>query len=223
MTRRRIDLVKLRGALRHASRGSLLILAQRAAELVPQAKLRELFGDMVRLEDLSEATPESELLDEVRRFYAESMRGEFYESFKVNSKNCMQNSEGTDAFVAEFHRLLRLCIRAAQRGSWARTREALELLFELLRHIDEDPDSVIFFADEGGSWQVGVNWNSVLPVYFRCLAESASAEGFAQQVKQAISNLGNHERPQHLAAAHRVASAEQRNALAHLAPRERRP
>lgn len=34
------------------------------------------------------------------------------------------------------------------------TLKALSMLFELLRDIDEG--DVIFFADEAGSWQVGV-------------------------------------------------------------------
>lgn len=54
MTRRAVDLEKVRLALRRMSRGNLLIVAERAAELVPRAKLRALVGDLVRLEDLAE-------------------------------------------------------------------------------------------------------------------------------------------------------------------------
>jgi hypothetical protein len=53
MTRRTVDIDKLRVALRRMSRGNLLIVAERTAELVPRAKLGALVGDLVRLEDLA--------------------------------------------------------------------------------------------------------------------------------------------------------------------------
>ena len=48
-----VDLEKLRVALRRMSRGNLLMVAERAIELVPKTKLGTLVGDMVRLEDLT--------------------------------------------------------------------------------------------------------------------------------------------------------------------------
>ncbi|MEW6751818.1 MAG: hypothetical protein AB1505_12700 [Candidatus Latescibacterota bacterium] len=83
----------------------------------------------------------------------------------MNSKNFMNKSAGTEAFIAEFDRLAGKCVRAAAKGPRAPVRQALELLLALLRRIDEDPDRVVFFADEAGSWQVGVNWREVLPAY----------------------------------------------------------
>ena len=92
-------------------------------------------------------------------------------------------------------------------------REAFELLFALLRRIDEDPDSVVFFADEAGSWQVGVDWRAALPAYFRCLADGTSGDEFAREVHRAISDFADYERPRQLTAARRVANAEQKAAL----------
>jgi hypothetical protein len=51
MTTAAVDLEKLRVVLHRMNRGNLLILAERAVELVPRAKLRALVGDLVRLED----------------------------------------------------------------------------------------------------------------------------------------------------------------------------
>jgi hypothetical protein len=79
-----IDIEKLRVALRRMSRGNLLIVAERAIEIAPRAKLRQLFGDMVRLDKLSEGKPgAAPLLDEVRKFREASLRGEYYDSFDV--------------------------------------------------------------------------------------------------------------------------------------------
>lgn len=224
MTNLAIDFQRLRVALRGMRRGILLIVAERAVELVARSELRALVGDFVRLEDLAateSATPH--LLDEVRRFHAASLAGEYYEEFDVDSKNCMQMSKGTEVFIAEFDRLVRRCIRATDEESRASVREAFDLLFSLLRQIDECRDDVIFFADEGGSWQVGVDWRAALPAYFLCLADTASAEEFASEVNRTISDFAEYARPRLLAAALRVAKADHETALRRLPARERRP
>ena len=223
MTSRKVDLERLRVALQRMNRENLLLIAERAIEIVPRTRLQALVGDQVRLEDLAlgkrGAGP---LLDEVRKFHAASLAGDYYESFNVNSKNFMQKSEGTDAFIAEFDRLITKCIRSAPNRPQAPVREAFELLFALLRRIDEDPDSVVFFADEAGSWQVGVNWRAALPAYFQCLAASSAGEEFAREVDRAIADFSDYERPKHLAAARRVANSEQKAALRQVPARERR-
>ena len=125
----------------------------------------------------------------------------------------MQRSEGTETFIAEFERQLRRCIRAAAKAPRAPARQAFELLLALLRRIDEGNDDVIFFADEGGSWAVGVDWREALPVYFQCLADSAAPEEFASAVDGAIRDFAEYQRAAQLTAARRVANAEQRATL----------
>lgn len=222
MTRQSTDTAKLRAALRRMRRGQLLLVAERAIELVPRTKLRQLVGDLLRFDELTGGTQgAAPLLQEVRDFHEASLRGEFYESFPVNWRNCMERSKGTDAFMAEFDRLLDRCVRASEEEPRSTVGEAFELLFALLRRLDQDPDSVVFFADEGGSWQVGVHWGVVLPAYFRCLADGASGEEFARAVDRVIRDFERRERPVHLAAARRVANAEQKAALRRLTPRDR--
>jgi len=220
MTHRITHLERLRKELRGMSRGDLLIIAERALELVPMATLKALVGDYVHVDDLAEAsaTPNA-LLDEVQTFHVDSLAGRYFEDFAVNSRNCTEHSRGTDAFIAEFKRLLRGCVSAADSGQYAVARQAFELLFGLLRHIDECHDDVIFFADEGGSWQLGVDWRSVFAAYFPCLAATATAVDFASTVEQVIEDFARHDRPQYLRSAHAVANAAQRVALE---PLERR-
>jgi hypothetical protein len=209
-----VDAEKLHVALRRMPRGRLLIVAERALEIVPRAKLCQFVGDMVRLEELTEGKPgHASLLDEVRKFHDASLSHEYYESFHVNSKNYMEKSRGTEAFLAEFARVIGKCVRATANGPRRPVREPFELLFALLRCIDEDPDSVVFFADEGGSWQVGADWREVLPAYFRCLAEGASGDEFAREVDRAITDFADYDRQHQLTAARRVASVEQEAAL----------
>lgn len=208
------DLEKLRPQLRVLSRGDLLIIAERAAERMSGADLELILGDFMDIDALGD--PQSHhavLIEEVRRFHAESRDGRYFESFATNGKNFMERSRGTDAFIAEFDRLLRQCIRAVDVGQHSSARQAFELLFGLLRRIDEAHDDVVFFADEAGSWQVGVNWRKVFPAYFRCLAETGSAEEFAGTVDQVIRAFAEYERPWHLNTARSVATAAQQMAL----------
>jgi hypothetical protein len=214
MSRAAVDTEKLRVALRRMNRGRLLIVAERAIEIVPRAKLRQLVGDMVRIEELADEKPGSaSLLDEVKKFHEASLRHEYYDSFDVNSKNYMEKSKGTEAFLAECGRLIGKCVRAVAKGPHRPLREAFEVLFALLRRIDEDSDSVVFFADEGGSWQVGADWREVLPAYFRCLVEGASGDEFAREVDRSITDFADYDRRHQLTAARRVASTEQKAAL----------
>lgn len=214
MSRRQTDLAALRCALRRLPRGDLLMIAERATELVPETKLKALLGELVALKALVPASsaPVS-ILDEVRRFHAAGMSGQYYETFDVNAKNCTEKSKGTQAFIAEFDRLVRQCIRAAKTGPRPVTRQAFELLFDMLAEIDQGNDDIIFFADEGGSWDIGVNWRAVLPAYFRCLAEAAAAVEFAQRVDKVITRFCHYERPHHLKTARRIATGAQKAAL----------
>jgi hypothetical protein len=56
------------------------------------------------------------LLEEVRKFHAASLRGDYYDGFDVNSRNFMAKSEGTEVFIAEFAQFLGKCIRAVEKG-----------------------------------------------------------------------------------------------------------
>ncbi len=208
------DLEKLRTQLRALYRGDLLIIAERAAELAPEADLKTLLGDFMDVDVLVDSeSRQAPLIAEVQKFCVESRGGRYFESIDTKARNFMEHSMGTDAFIAEFNRLLRRCVRAVDAEPREAVREAFELLFGLLRRIDEAQDDVVFFADEAGSWQIGVNWRVVFPGYFRCLAETASAEEFAGTVDQLIRAFAEHERPWHLRTAQAIATAAQQAAL----------
>jgi hypothetical protein len=183
-----VDLEKLRVALRQMGQGHLLMVAERAIEIVSNAEPGALVGDVVRLPLRVDGDAAAPLLDEVRKFHDASMRGDYYDSFQVNSKNCMGKSKGTDAFTAGFERLTGMCVCSAAKGSHASVREAFDLLFALLRRLDEHPDTVAFFAGEAGSWQMGVDGRAVLSAYFRCLADCTSGEDFTHEAARVISD-----------------------------------
>jgi hypothetical protein len=214
MTRRAIDLTGVRRELRALPRGRLLLIAERTAELISNAKLETLLADFFAINEIETASlAPASLLDEVRTFHSASLGGQFHEELPIHFNNTTDRSTGSDAFIAEFDRLIRHCIRAAKTAPLLAVREAFELLFDVLRHIDKGNDDIIFFADEGGSGEVGVDWRSVFPVYFRCVAKSASAHVFVQVVDQVIRDFADFERPTHLQVARRVANTDQKAAM----------
>ena len=155
----------------------------------------------------------SSLLTVVKRFEKASLAGEYCESFNVNSKNCMDKSPGTCAWIAEHDRLLNRCMRSAKRSESAEVRQAMDILFGLLDHVDECLDDVIFFADEGGSWQVGVDWEKVLPAWFKVLSATAEPQEYATRVTTVLSTHYSYGRDKMLAIARRTANPDQRTAL----------
>jgi hypothetical protein len=211
---RAVDLRELRRSLGQLTRGELLIVAQRAAEMVPEGALPSLLGGLVELHaGLALAHGPAALLEEVQSFRAEGIGGKFYVSFDVNSRNCSEQSRGTDAFIAEFDCLVAKCMREAEAGPCQTVAQAFEVLFSLLRVIDKGNDDVLFFADEGGSWSVGVDWHKALPAYFLCLAQTASAAEYAHRVNRVIADFAEHDRGRHMAHAWHAATTAQRELL----------
>lgn len=215
MTEHLIDFTAVRTDLRALSRGSLLMIAERAIELMPAAQLSTLLSDFVHVETSTAEASYSPvpLLGNVRAFYDAAMAGEYFETAEINNRGRQEQSRGTDAFIAEFHLLLHKCIIAADQEVPSGLRESFEFLFSLLRHINEGNDNVLFFADNGSSLDVGVNWRAALPAYFNCLATTSSPEEFAQTVSETIEDFVDYDWPWYEDVARNVANDAQRAAL----------
>lgn len=185
-----------------------------ALEMLPPAKLEKLAKRYLNLSQLhSDGRLRKSLLEEVKAFEEASLRGDYYESFDVNSKNCTELSKGTRSWILQFNRLLDGCIAASKKGNKVETRTAMETCFGLLRHMDKCLDDIIFFADEGGSWQVGIDWDKVMPAYFACLSATAAPEEYAARVIELVDEFQDYVRERHLPSAKRIASPEQRRAI----------
>jgi hypothetical protein len=209
-----IDRDKLRTALRRLGDEYVFYMLDDAIELLPPAKLVNLVSRYLDVKQLRPDGPSKKnLLAEVRTFATASRAGKYYESFNVNSKNFMDKSMGTRAFIADCNRLLDRCVTQASKGEAAEIREAIEIILDVLRYIDECHDDVIFFADEAGSWQVGVDWAKVLPAWFSCLSRTTQPEEYARRVVEFVVEFDEHHLAKHLAAARRIGTPPQREAL----------
>jgi hypothetical protein len=143
--------------------------------------------------DLNRLRPDvprdGDLFGEVTEFARASRAREFYESFNVDSKNFTEKSNGTRSWIATCRRLLARLVARSTKIDPGRIRTALETIFGLLRRIDEGCDDVIFFADEGGSWQVGVDWKTVFDAYFACFSKTAEPDEYARRVVAIIDEF----------------------------------
>jgi hypothetical protein len=211
-----IDREKLRAQVRKLGSEYVFYMLDDAIDLLPPAKLHKIvkkYLDPERLRPDAEKAPKPNLLTDVKRFEKASLAGEYYESFDVNSKNYMRKSGGTSAWIAECRRLLDRCVTNAKKGNPTEVREAMDILFGLLTRIDEGNEDVLFFADEGGSWQVGVDWAKVLPAWFKVLSATATPEEFAGRIISVLSRHYHYGRDKMLAVARRTATPDQRKAL----------
>ena len=211
-----IDREKLRAAVRRLGDEYVFYMLDDAIDLLPPARLAKLVSRYLDVKQLRPDAPgKKNLLAEVRAFDTASRTGKYYESFNVNSKNFMDKSTGTRAFIADCNRLLERCVAQTSKGDAGEIREAIEIILGVIRHIDECHDDVIFFADEGGSWQVGVDWAKVLPAWFACLSRTTEADEYARRVVEVVDEFDKHDRGKQLSAARRIGTPFQRKALQH--------
>lgn len=210
----KIDRDKLRTMLRKLGHEYVFYILDDAIELLPDAKLRKIVGQYIPLERLapdedSQASPG--LLIAVTAFDTASRAGKYFESFRVNSQNYTKQSMGTTAWIAECRRLLDRCVADSTAAPIER-RNAFDALFGLMDCINRGED-IVFFADEGGSWQVGVDWKEILPAWFKVLAATAEPEEFAERVPTVLDRHYRWGREEMIAIALKIATPAQRRAL----------
>ena len=171
-----IDLLKLRRRLGVQRKDMIFAMLEGALNLLSQAELEQLIGpymllDEFRVEDPAKRvnTP-SRLRIAVEEFAEASRRGDYFESFNVNSKNYTEQSNGTVAWIAGLGRMLDQCVAysSRQRGA-GDVLIALELLFELMEQAASCQPEIVFFADEGGLWDFSVDWSRVVTAWLECL------------------------------------------------------
>lgn len=162
MARQQIDRDKLRAAIRREGNECIFHMLDVAIELMPQAKLRKLIeGCLNPAEIYANSERKPELLAAVQAFQKASLAGKYYQAFAVNSKSFMDISNATLAWMADCHRHLDQCIAQVQRKE------------DPVDQIDAGDDGTLFFADEGGSSALGIDWEKVLPAWFRILSATA--------------------------------------------------
>jgi hypothetical protein len=214
-----IDRDKLRIAMRRLGHEYIFDMLDAAIDVIPSVQLEKLAARYLDVDRLRpDPSTKQTLLEDVRKFDAVSRAGHYYQGFAVDSRNCMEQSIGTMSFISDCRRMFDRCIQSAATGDPIEVCNAFGVLLELLRYIDESNDDVVFFADEGGSWQVGVAWREVLPALFPCTARTVDAEEYAEIVVSIVNQFARHDAKLHFATALDVGTPAQREALRRLVP-----
>jgi hypothetical protein len=133
-----------------------------AIDVLPSSKLETLASKHLDTRSFLEAEDQPKpkgLLAQIKAFEKASLAREYYESFDVNWRNSTEKSMGTIAWSTKFNRLMEASASKAKTGDPKVVRKCMEILFDLLDTLDSGDTEVVFFADEGGSWQVGVDWS----------------------------------------------------------------
>lgn len=205
----RLDRQQLRQALGRLDQADLLDFLDEIMALVPDSELRDIG---CRYVDLPQGLTSANLLAEVRSFDAASRAGDFYEDFAVNSRNFSELSSGTQCWIDECERLYRRIVAELPKLPPEDTREMLGLIIGLLHEVDDDND-IAFWADEGGSWQVGIDWKELVTYWLKALAATAAPTDYARAVTDAINKFYGEERERYFRLARKHATPEQRRAL----------
>lgn len=174
------DLAKVGAYLRKMSHHDLFAMLDEAVGLLPKAKLDLLPRRYVSREHMQKEIPKSRpaLRADVRDFVERSRRGDYFESFQVNSKNCTEQSNGTTAWIADCNRLLDRCVaRAKVRRGRSEALEAIESLLDIIDLAASCELDVVFFADEGGLWSFGIDWKAVIEAWVTCAAHVEVKDG----------------------------------------------
>lgn len=221
-----IDLPKVREYLRRMPHRYLFAMLDEAVELLPKARLEQLVRRYIPQDDVAKAAHEPKpwptLLAEVNDFAGCSRRGDYFESFHVNSRNCTEQSNGTTAWIADCNRLLDRCVaRAKGKRGRAEALAAFEVLFDLIEVAASSELDIVFFADEGGLWSFGIEWQTVFEAWVCCAAEiEVDDDTFAARVANVMERFGRGEPGMTMAAAHRARQATRRARPAGRPPRK---
>lgn len=221
-----LDRDKVRAAIRTLPTEDVRYMLDDAVDLLPRAKLYAVarkYLDLKQLRPNTKKATKGNLLADVKAFERASLAGEYYDSFDVNSKNFMEKSRGTTHWIAECRRRLDRCVAHAQTEDPAEVCQAFCIIFGLLDRLDEGRDDVVFFADEGGAWQVGVDWKNVLPAWFTVVSATTEPEEYAQRITGLLERHYSYGSTRMLGVARKIATPAQRAALRRFLAGARRP
>ncbi len=213
-----IDRELVREEVQHLDRGALLIVVDRALDLLSDEQLLKALDRTIAAEALAATSERLESLVELaQRFSDECLAGEYYEDHNPRHWHESDLSPGTERFIADCHRLLDRCIDTAEHADHEASQAALQLIFSVMRAIDMGGDDILFFVDDGGPWQFGIDWRRVLDTWFDCLVETADPTEFAEAATLAVNDFAlPFERSQLLDRASEMATEPQQLALAEL-------
>jgi hypothetical protein len=118
------------------------------------------------------------LFKEIGKFYQESLAGEYYAPFEIDSKNFMDIPEETEEWFDRLGEFLESSIALSEQAEHSIAIKCFGLLYELILEMEEGDE--IVFAHELGSWMIPGGEKNSINAYFRSLSLSSSPEEFTK-------------------------------------------
>jgi hypothetical protein len=211
---RPLDREKLRTAIRTMGGDYIFYMLDDAITLLPEAKLRNLIGSYLDATDLcSDGTKKQNLLADAKSFQKASLSGSYHNGSAGRGMNREEDPIETLSWIADCRRLLDRCTKQTARRNAAEVCQTFEIVFGLLDHIDECHDDVVSFADEGGSCQMGFDWEKLLPAWFNALSATVEPAEYARRIDAVLNRHYALGHTRMLAVARNTATPAQRKAL----------
>lgn len=184
--------VRIWDSIRRLERERLLILAARTVDRLAVDDLEVLLADHERGTPTPEGPHrEDSLVGAVEHFCTEARSGAYFQELWTKGKyRSFLPSPKTEEFGAKLTLLLDLCVAEAEDADPKEVCGAYEMLLGLLQEIDRfDRDDIVFWADEPGTWQLGIDWARVIPPYLRCLAKVLPPKEFGEKASALMGRL----------------------------------
>lgn len=179
-----LDRQQIRRAVRQMGDKYIFYLLDDAISLLSEPQLRQLIAPYTNPEQfIQNGAPQENLLGDVLAFQKASLAGEYYDETNIASQS-LENSVATLSWIVDFRRLLDRCAAEADSTDPADLCTAFDVLFGLLDKLDAGES--IAFAEESGSWMIGVDWKTVLPPWFRALVVTTDPAVYVRRIEAII-------------------------------------
>ncbi len=184
-----IDKDQLFAILKRRKKSDLLEILGRAFDEMSPKVQRAVFLELIQKSRPARLDGPSPLED-VEEFHRDSLAGQYYEPFDINSKNFTNVPEGTDEWCDRIADLLKQATQLTSQGDHDWAVKCFDMLFDLIGKMEYGEE--IVFADEMGSWMIPIDEKDWIPAYMTSLAATAEPAEFAAKALPVISRDSGH-------------------------------
>lgn len=150
----------------------------------------EVFGDL-KIECINKSSLDGKIiLESVIQFKKESLRGDYYAPFDINSKNYMYIPEETELWFEKLAELLLESSRLTELGQHDYAIRCFTILFDCINEMESGKE--IIFADEYGIWMLPTNESACIKAYIQSAAAILNPEEYVKTVLLLIKRDSHH-------------------------------
>ena len=171
-----MDEEKLFNALKRKTKPFLLDLLEAAFSEMDTQQRRYVFGEILKSTKPSKISGKK-ILKEVEEFYENSIEGDYYEVFDINSKNFSHIPEETEEWFEKLDDLLSLSTELASKNENDFAVQCFSILYKLIGKMESGEE--IVFADELGGWMIPGDEKVYIQAYLTASAKISTPEEYA--------------------------------------------